>query len=204
LLRGACHRARILREPLARNDGRRLFDECRALNHWQASRLRSTRECLVQRGEFVWAQRELACGRIVGGVFCAGGLWYCKDLRLPGQEAQGDLSRRGAAAFGDGLEHFASLAARAWKIVVTERRIRHHRDAMFDAPRDHRVLDRAFLQMIKHLVACDLALARDTQDLVEVVGVEIADAPCADFSVGKELFERRDRFGKRIPRQCRR
>ena len=67
--------------------------EYRALNHWQASRFCSARKRSVEQGEFVGAQRELACGRIVGGVLCACGLWYGKDLRLPGQEAQGDLSR---------------------------------------------------------------------------------------------------------------
>ena len=66
------------------------------------------------------------------------------------------------------------------------------------------MLDRAFLQMIEHLVAGDLALAGDRQHLVEIVGIEIADAPAADFAGADQLLERRDRFRQRIrlPRQC--
>ena len=48
---------------------------------------------------------------------------------------------------------------------------------MLLAPWEHRVFDRAFLQVIEHLVAGDTALAGDRQHLFEVVGVEIADAP---------------------------
>ena len=39
------------------------------------------------------------------------------------------------------------------------------------------MLDGALLQMIEHLVAGDLALAGNRQHLVEIVGIEIADAP---------------------------
>ena len=81
------------------------------------------------------------------------------------------------ARFGDRLQHLARLAARRRKIIVTERRIGDDRDAVLLAPRDHRVLDGALLQMIEHLVAGDLALAGDRQQFVEIVGVEIADAP---------------------------
>ena len=78
---------------------------------------------------------------------------------------------------GDGLQHLAALAARRREIVVAERRIGNDGDAMLLAPRDHGVLDRAFLQMIEHLVAGDLALARHRVQIIEIVDIEIADAP---------------------------
>ena len=53
---------------------------------------------------------------------------------------------------------------------MAERRIGDDGDAVLLAPRDHRVLDRALLQMIEHLVAGDLALARDIEQFVEIVG----------------------------------
>ena len=112
----------------------------------------------------------------------------------PGEKAERDLTRRCAVRIGDGLQQLAGLAARRRKIIVTERRIGDDGDALLLAPWDHRVLDRAFLQMIEHLVAGDLALARDRQQLVEIVGVEIADAPGADLS--------RTRSVPRTPRPC--
>ena len=81
---------------------------------------------------------------------------------------------------------------------MAERRIGDDGNAVLLAPRDHRVLDRAFLQMIEHLVAGDLALARDRQQFVEIVGVEIADAPGADFSGSDQFVERRHRLLERI------
>ena len=66
---------------------------------------------------------------------------------------------------------------------------------MFRAPRDHRVLDRAFLQVIEHLIAGDFPLTGDSKKFVEIVGIEIGNAPGADFSGADQLFERRHRLG---------
>ena len=67
---------------------------------------------------------------------------------------------------------------------------------MFRAPRDHRVLDRAFLQVIEHLIAGDLSLTCDFENFVEIVGIEIGNAPGADFSGTDQLLERRHRLGQ--------
>ena len=64
---------------------------------------------------------------------------------------------------------------------MTERRIGDYRDAVLRAPRNNRVLDRAFLQMIEHLVAGDLPFTRDVEKFVEIVGVEIAKRPRIGF-----------------------
>lgn len=81
---------------------------------------------------------------------------------------------------------------------MPERRIGDDGHAMPFAPRDHGVLDRAFLQMIEHLIAGDLPLACDGKQLVEIVLIEIADAPGTDLSRRDEFVERRDRFLERI------
>ena len=85
-------------------------------------------------------------------------------------------------ARGDALQDFAALAAGIRKIVVAERRIGDHGDAVFGAPRDHRVFDRAPLQVIEHLVAGDPSLACDFENFVEIVGIEIGNAPGTDFT----------------------
>ena len=88
---------------------------------------------------------------------------------------------------------------------MAERRIGDHRDAVLLAPRDHRMLDRALLQMIEHLVAGDLALAGNLQHLVEIIGVEIADAPGADFAGATSCSKAATVSASGYePRQCRR
>src|SRR6202035_5173009 len=109
----------------------------------------------------------------------ARGFWNREHERIARQKTQGDLPRRGAMRFGDFLQHLTRLAERRWKIIMTERRIGDHGRAVQLAPWDHRMLDRALLQMVEHLVAGDLAPAGNRQHLVEVAGVEIADAPGA-------------------------
>ena len=60
---------------------------------------------------------------------------------------------------------------------MAERRVGHYRNTMLLAPRDHGVFDRAFLQVIQHLVAGNPALTRDRMQVIEIVDIEIADAP---------------------------
>src|SRR5215813_9620041 len=45
------------------------------------------------------------------------------------------------------------------------------------APGNHRVLDRALLEVIEHLIAGDPALACNRQHLVEIISVEVGHAP---------------------------
>ena len=78
---------------------------------------------------------------------------------------------------GDGLQHLPACSA-VRKIIVPEWAIGDHGDAMLLAPWDHRVLDRALAQMVEHLIAGDLAGSPAIgQHLVEIVDIEIADAP---------------------------
>ena len=79
-----------------------------------------------------------------------------------GVSRAGNSARPGAACALCAPRFSAAPCRRRWrrrKIVVAERRIGDDGDAVPLAPRDHRVLDRALLQMIEHLVAGDLALA---------------------------------------------
>ena len=52
--------------------------------------------------------------------------------------------------------------------------------------------------MIEHLIAGDPALARHSENLIEIISVEIADAPCADLAGVCEFIERRNGFRERI------
>src|SRR4029078_12278050 len=103
-----------------------------------------------------------------------------------------DLTRARLVRVSYRLQHLASLAARRRKFIMAARRIGPDGNAVLLAPRDHGVLDRAFLQVVEHLIASDVALARDIEQLVEIISVEIADAPGADFSGSNQFVERRD------------
>src|SRR5690242_16440031 len=76
--------------------------------------------------------------------------------------------------------------------------IGHDRDIMALAPGDDRMLDGAFAEMVENLVAGDLAFARDTKGLAEIILVEIADSPGEYLTFSLEVFEGAEGFGERI------
>ena len=77
----------------------------------------------------------------------------------------------------DFFQHFAALAARSGKAArMPERRISDHRDVMFLAPRRHRMLDSALIEMVENLVARDPS-RRDAMRLFQIIDIEVADAP---------------------------
>ena len=137
--------------------------------HRQAPRFRPARKGLVERGDLGIAQRQIAGSRIVRGVLCARRLRNREHRWRAREKRQRDLTRRCLMGLRDRLQHLAALAARRRKIIMSERRIGDDGDTVSFAPRDHRVLDRALLQMIEHLVAGDLALARDIEQFVEII-----------------------------------
>ena len=111
--------------------------------------------------------------RYVRGIGC---LDDRKRERRSHQESQRDLPRRRSVLLRDLLEHFALSAPQIRKIAVPEGTVRHHRDAMLLAKREHRVLDCAFTQVIEHLVADRVAIL-DRFRFANLLQVEIADAP---------------------------
>ena len=81
---------------------------------------------------------------------------------------------------------------------MTEGAVADHGDAMRLAPGNDAVLDAAFLQVVEHLIAGDAAGSGDAFRLVEVVRVEIADAPRADLAGAHEILESGDCFRQRV------
>src|SRR4051812_44220200 len=119
------------------------------------------------------------------------GLGYRKDAVLARQESERDLPRRSAVRRG----HFVQRLALG-KMAAAERAIGDHGHAVLRAPRNQRVLDRAFLEVVEHLVARD-ALA-DGGELLEVRDVEVADAPREDLAFFQQLLEGGNRVRERI------
>ena len=98
----------------------------------------------------------------------------------------------------DLLEQAPTRSPRPGKIIMTEGAVGNHGDAVLFAPGDHAVLDRALLQMVENLVACEMTIAGDPQDRFEFTHVEVADTPGQDLSISLELFESCDRVLQRM------
>ena len=140
-----------------------------------------------------------ACARILFRMLRVRSLGDRKQRRSPRQETQGDLARRGIMPVGDLFQHPPSRAVGLRKSAsVTKRAIGDHGDAVVLAPRDHRMLDRPLTQMVEHLIAGWMACPRNPLDFVEIVHIEIADAPRQDLSVGAKPLEGGDRILKRV------
>ncbi|MGX1320954.1 hypothetical protein AB7M17_004407 [Bradyrhizobium sp. USDA 377] len=113
----------------------------------------------IERSDLLFRQHEIARGRVFAGMFRRRRFRNCEHRSCTGEEAQRDLTRCHASCFRNAREHGAALAVARWKIIVTERRIGDDSNAVLLAPRDHRMLDGAFLEMIEHLIAGDASFA---------------------------------------------
>jgi len=93
--------------------------------------------------------------------------------------------------FGDFSEHLTALRVRPGKIPMAERAICCDGDPVTFTPWQHRVLNGAFLQVIRHLIAgkSTLALPGNGQGFFEVGHVEIADAPGEDLACALKVLE---------------
>ena len=116
------------------------------LDHREAARLWPARKGRIERCDIVIAQAEIAGRGILGrmlGATCFGNREY---LISAGEKAKRNLARGCMMGTGDLLQHFAGPGTRRREIIVAERRIGDHGDAVTFAPREHRVLDGALLQ----------------------------------------------------------
>src|SRR3984885_12510208 len=84
---------------------------------------------------------------------------------------------------------------------MTEWAVGDDGDPVALAPRDHRMLDCTLAQMVEHLIASGFGRSRDLAHFIEIIHVEIADAPRQDLAVGAEPLEGGDgvRKGMRPP-----
>lgn len=165
---------------------------------WAGRAASDRAERRIERRDLVFRQHQIAGRSIVAGMFRGRRLRDREHRSCTGEEAQCDLARRRATRLRDARQHRAALAVARREIIVAEWRIGDHGDTMPFAPRDHRVLNRAFLQMIEHLIAGDAVFAGGVEDLVEIIGIEIGDAPGFDLAGLHQFLECGDGVLQRI------
>ena len=76
--------------------------------------------------------------------------------------------------------------------------VRDHGDAVRFAPRQHPGFDGSLLQMVEDLVAGHEADVDDLPHVLEILHVEVADAPRQHLFLRAKLFEGVDRLFQRI------
>src|SRR4030066_1515723 len=104
--------------------------------------------------------------------------------------------RRGAPGGGDLLEDPPARARRRREATRPEGAVARDGGRVDLAPGDDGVLDGALLQMIEHLIAGEPARPGDAEGLIELPGVEVADAPEADLAFLNQPLEGADRLFK--------
>ena len=76
-------------------------------------------------------------------------------------------------------------------------------DVVALAPRQQIVLDAAANEIVEHLVRCHLLAAGKSDQFLQVVDVEIADAPMPNLARPNQRVERIEvSFSGTAPRQC--
>src|ERR1044072_2282058 len=86
-------------------------------------------------------------------------------------------------------EHAAPAGVEASEAARGERAVSDDSDAVLAAVGQDGVLDGAFLKVVEDLVAGAAAFASDSDDLGELVLVEVGEAPRGDLSHGDRLLE---------------
>jgi hypothetical protein len=98
----------------------------------------------------------------------------------------------------DARQHAAACAGRIGEVAAAEGRVAHHRDAVLLAPGQHGVLDGPLVQVVEDLIARDPVRPRDGEGAVEILDVEVADAPGQDLARPAQVLEARDRLRQRV------
>src|SRR4051794_18169756 len=107
-------------------------------------------------------------------------LWNDEDRGRAGEEGEGDLSRRRAMGRRDLGQHSSRRSARGREVILTEGTIADEGHAVLLAPGEDGMLYRPLLEVVEHLVA-DQTFTGDRTCFLEIVDIEIADAPGEDL-----------------------
>ena len=94
------------------------------------------------------------------------------------------------------IQDFTRRGAGAGKITGAEWAVGDHRNAVAFAPRDDSVFDGPFVRIVQNLIAGDCAGAGDSQGFVEIVDIEITDAPAEDFAGCAQILKGGEGFGQ--------
>src|SRR5689334_13334513 len=114
---------------------------------------------LIDPCQLVVRQTEVPRARVLDHVLDAARLGDCKEWGASREESQNNLARRGTVRRRNRLENVRLGGTRRSDVPLPKRAVADERHAVLLAPREHRVLDGALVQMIEHLVASELSFA---------------------------------------------
>lgn len=105
--------------------------------------------------------RQLNAGSvgILFGMLDAGRFGDCEDRRPPHQKGKGDMAHGRLVSLRDLREEAAGRRVLPWKIAMPERTVCREADMVLLAPGQYGMFDRAFLQMVEHLIADNVRAA---------------------------------------------
>jgi hypothetical protein len=168
------------------------------LQHGELGGSGTWRERSVYSIDVGFGQSEIAGPGVFGNVFGAGRLGDREQCGRPHQKSERDLTWSRRVRGGDLLKHAIAVGARPWKAPVSERTVGNDCDAVPLAPRDHSVLYRALLQVVKNLVADQSVPAGNFPCFFKIGHIEVAYAPGENFSLALKLLESRERSLQRM------
>jgi len=119
-------------------------------------------------------------------------------VRIADEEGESDLVGGHPVCPGDLPQHLASLRLRLRKVPRAEGAVAHDGHLVLHAPGKDLRLDVPRAQVVQHLVARDAPRAGDGQGLLQVVHVEVAQAPAPDLPLPDQLLERGEGVLQRV------
>src|SRR5262245_56526613 len=91
-----------------------------------------------------------------------------------------------------------SSRARPRKAAVTKRTVADHGDTVLLAPGKHGMLDGTLLEMVENLIADQVALTSNLDNLFQVGHVKVAHPPAQDLALTLQQLEGRNGVLQRV------
>src|SRR6201994_4780542 len=121
-----------------------------------------------------------------------------EDRRPSREKAECDLPRGCTVRSGNIRQHVCFRILPTGEIAVTERAAGRHRNAVLLAPGNNGMLDGTSPQIVKDLIAGKRYIIVDRSQILEILHVEVADAPGQYLAGAPQNFEGRDSLLQRM------
>src|ERR1700759_3569752 len=150
------------------------------------------RKGLIEIGQILWRQANVQRAAIVANMLRIARLGYRAYAALAQHPGQRHLCRRGAETRCNRLECDMSQHT-----PLLDRRIGHHGNAAALTPGQEIEFNAATLEIVEHLIDCNVRAIGQVDELLHVADVEITDAPVSNLALDHQSLEGIDSFFQR-------